>query len=229
MVTSTLYVIFLFGHLLFFPIRNFKNDLPQVERHYEKMWHLNLATKYVRQYRGIFFKFMELSTQIYIDIAQKIWKLRNHKEFLDAIQCIKFLTNTHTHTHTHTHAHMYLLYINIIYLSIYLSVYLYLSISSLFLIYQFLHYTSSHSDHTKRSIVFSQVLRVTRICSKKSDLLKHLQSGGFLRILLNLRWKKSSLHQKIGILREASHWKQFLLLWHIALNLSQWKKLFLKI
>ena len=122
MVTSTLYVIFLFGHLLFFPIRNFKNDLPQVERHYEKMWHLNLATKYVRQYRGIFFKFMELSTQIYIDIAQKIWKLRNHKEFLDAIQCIKFLTNTHTHTHTHTHTCTHVSIIYKYYLSIYLSI-----------------------------------------------------------------------------------------------------------
>ena len=132
-------------------------------------------------------------------------------------------TNTHTHTYTHKYAHMYLLYINI-YLSIYLSIYLYLSISSLFLIYQFLHYTSSHSDHTLRSIVFSQVLRVSRICSKISVLLKHLQSGGFLKILLNLRWKKSSLHQKIGILREANHWKWFLLLWRITLNLSQWKK-----
>ena len=221
-VPSTLYVIFLLHHMLFFPIRNFKNDLPQVERHYEKMWHLNLATKYVRQYRGIFFKFMELSTQIYIDIEQKIWKFRNHKEFLDAIQCIKFLTHTHTHTHTQICTHVSIIYK-------YLSIYLYLSISSLFLIYQFLHYTSSHSDHTLRSIVFSQVLRVSRICSKISDLLKHLQSGGFLKILLNLRWKKSSLHKKIGILREANHWKQFLLLWLIALNLSQWKKLFLKI
>ena len=41
--------------------------------------------------------------------------------------------------------------------------------------HQFLHYTSSHPDHTKRSIVFSQVLRVSRICSEKSDFLKHLE------------------------------------------------------
>ena len=40
--------------------------------------------------------------------------------------------------------------------------------------HQFLHYTSPHPDHTKRSIVFSQALRVSRICSEKSDFLKHL-------------------------------------------------------
>ena len=35
---------------------------------------------------------------------------------------------------------------------------------------QFLHYTSSHPDHTKRSIVVSQPLRISRIC-----FLKHLE------------------------------------------------------
>ena len=41
--------------------------------------------------------------------------------------------------------------------------------------HQFLHYTSSHPSHIKRSIVFSQVLRVSRICSKKSVFLKYLE------------------------------------------------------
>ena len=40
---------------------------------------------------------------------------------------------------------------------------------------QFIHYTSSRTYHTKRSIVFSQELRVSRICSEKSDFLKHLE------------------------------------------------------
>ena len=41
--------------------------------------------------------------------------------------------------------------------------------------HQFLHYTSSYLDHTKRSIIFSQVLRVSMICSEKSYFLKHLE------------------------------------------------------
>ena len=42
--------------------------------------------------------------------------------------------------------------------------------------HQFLHYTSSHPDHTKRSIIYSKALRISRICSNKSDFLKHLES-----------------------------------------------------
>ena len=42
--------------------------------------------------------------------------------------------------------------------------------------HQFFHYTSSHPDHTKRSIIYSQTLRISRICSKTSDFLKHLEN-----------------------------------------------------
>ena len=38
----------------------------------------------------------------------------------------------------------------------------------------FLHYTSSHPEHTKRSVIFSQTLRVSRICSNDSDFVRHL-------------------------------------------------------
>ena len=38
----------------------------------------------------------------------------------------------------------------------------------------FLHYTSSHSEHTKRSTVFIQAQRISRICSCESDFLRHL-------------------------------------------------------
>ena len=34
---------------------------------------------------------------------------------------------------------------------------------------------SSHPDYTKRSIVFSQILRVSRACSEKFVFLKHLE------------------------------------------------------
>ena len=35
--------------------------------------------------------------------------------------------------------------------------------------HQYLHYDSCHADHIKRSIKFSQTLRVKKICSEKSD------------------------------------------------------------
>ena len=39
--------------------------------------------------------------------------------------------------------------------------------------HQYLHYASSHPEHTKWSIVFSQSLRVSRICSQAEDFRKH--------------------------------------------------------
>ena len=41
---------------------------------------------------------------------------------------------------------------------------------------EFLRCTSYHPDHTKRSIIYSQILRISRICSNKSYFLKHLES-----------------------------------------------------
>ena len=41
--------------------------------------------------------------------------------------------------------------------------------------HQYLHFTSSHTNHTKRSIVCSQGLQVKRICSEKEDFLKHMR------------------------------------------------------
>ena len=40
------------------------------------------------------------------------------------------------------------------------------------LAHQYLHFTSSHPNHTKRSIVYSQGLRVKRICSEKKRLFE---------------------------------------------------------
>ena len=41
--------------------------------------------------------------------------------------------------------------------------------------HQYLHYDSCHTEHIKRSIVFSQTLRLKRICSQKSDLNSHVK------------------------------------------------------
>ena len=35
--------------------------------------------------------------------------------------------------------------------------------------HQYLHFLSAHLNHTKRSLVFSQTLRMSRLCSNKSD------------------------------------------------------------
>ena len=41
--------------------------------------------------------------------------------------------------------------------------------------HQSLHYDSCHADHIKRSIIFSQKLRLKRICSEKNDLNVHVE------------------------------------------------------
>ena len=41
--------------------------------------------------------------------------------------------------------------------------------------HRYLHYESSHPPHVKRSIVYSQGLRIKRICSRKEDFEKYLQ------------------------------------------------------
>ena len=69
--------------------------------------------------------------------------------------------------------------------------------------HHFLHYTLSHPDQSKRSIVFSQALRVSRICSEKSDLLKHFEKmkswflvRGYLKNLIESEMKKVKLKSK---------------------------------
>ena len=41
--------------------------------------------------------------------------------------------------------------------------------------HQYLYFTSSYPNHTKRSVVYSQGLRVKRICSEKEDFLKYMR------------------------------------------------------
>ena len=40
--------------------------------------------------------------------------------------------------------------------------------------HQYLHFMPSHTNHTKRSIVYRQALRVSRICSRECDFRKHI-------------------------------------------------------
>ena len=43
--------------------------------------------------------------------------------------------------------------------------------------HEYLHYDSSHADHIKWSIIFSQTLRLKRIFSEKNDLNLHVEEG----------------------------------------------------
>ena len=71
--------------------------------------------------------------------------------------------------------------------------------------YQFPHYTLPHPDHTKRSVVFSQTLRVSGISSDKSDIFKHPEkkwSHGFWvrgcpKDLIETEMKKDKLVVKV--------------------------------
>ena len=49
--------------------------------------------------------------------------------------------------------------------------------------HSYLHYTTAHPSHCKRSLPFSQFLRVRRICSRTEDFLKHsmMLYGHFIR------------------------------------------------
>ena len=40
--------------------------------------------------------------------------------------------------------------------------------------HQYLHYTSSHPEHTKKPVVYSQALRLSRICMEEKDFDKHI-------------------------------------------------------
>ena len=86
--------------------------------------------------------------------------------------------------------------------------------------HQFLHHTLSHTDHTKRSIVFGQVLRVSEICSKKSDFLKHLEQmkswllvRGYSQDLIEAGIKKLTFTDKtdpFDLLKKEDYWRSTL-------------------
>ena len=59
--------------------------------------------------------------------------------------------------------------------------------------HQYLHYLSSHPEHTKRSIVYSETLCTNRLCSLEKDFNSHklnMKEWFIKRVILNLLLKK---------------------------------------
>ena len=70
---------------------------------------------------------------------------------------------------------------------------------------QYLHYTSSHPYHTKRSIVYSQALRVSRIFSFENDFIRHRNemkswflNRGYPKTLLDTEFNKVKFSNSSG-------------------------------
>ena len=63
--------------------------------------------------------------------------------------------------------------------------------------HQYLHYSSGHPEHTKQSIVYSQLIRVNRICCRENDFNRHksnmkiwFQKRGYLQNIIKNEMKK---------------------------------------
>ena len=74
--------------------------------------------------------------------------------------------------------------------------------------HQYFHYLSSHPEHTKRSIIYSQTLRIINICSLQKDFKKHTSmlrhwflKRGYPAKIVNAEMKKvklsKSMHKNI--------------------------------
>lgn len=78
--------------------------------------------------------------------------------------------------------------------------------------HQFLEYGSSHPIHVKRSIVYSQGLRIKRICSLENDVDKRLKmlhgwfiKRGYPEQLVNTQLHRVRLHRREGLLTRAQN------------------------
>ena len=67
-----------------------------------------------------------------------------------------------------------------------------------------LHYKSSHPEHTKRSMICSQTLRLKRACSQESELKEHsskLESWflkrGYPEKIIGNKMKKGDKNRKV--------------------------------
>ena len=91
--------------------------------------------------------------------------------------------------------------------------------------HQYLHFNSSHPDHTKRSIIYSQALRLAKICTFEDDFLRHryemkswFQRRGYPEDVINTEIKKLIFNGNSGKSSNKSKGVPFLLTYHPLLK-----------
>ena len=91
--------------------------------------------------------------------------------------------------------------------------------------HQYLDYSSSHPNHIKRSVVYSQSLRARRLCSLESDFLKHCTKmkswflkRGYPENMIDEEMKKVKSSGKGTNNSKGSKWVPFVVTYHPSLN-----------
>ena len=91
--------------------------------------------------------------------------------------------------------------------------------------HQYLHFNSSHPDHTKKLIIYSQALRLTKICTFENDFLRHrdemgswFQRRGYPEDVINIEMKKVVFTGNFGKSSNKNKGVQFVLTYHPLLK-----------
>ena len=91
--------------------------------------------------------------------------------------------------------------------------------------HQHLHFNFSHPDNTKRSIIYSQALRLTEICTFENDFLRHrdemkswFQRRGYPEDVINSEMKKVVFTRNFGKSNNKNKGVPFVLTYHPLLK-----------